>query len=98
MGQRQPLSTPNAAKFAAILRCGQSLAGALSEPVLRRTGATFLPRCSIRGKACGHSTNHLTLSWARWRSPKRRANAIRRSVTRLGTWGGPRRRCAAAER
>jgi hypothetical protein len=24
----------------------------------RRTGATFLPRCSHRGKACGHGPNH----------------------------------------
>jgi hypothetical protein len=61
MGARQPLSTPKAAESAAISRCGQHLAGSTSEPGLRRTGATFLPRCSLRGKACGHSTNHLTL-------------------------------------
>ena len=61
MGHRQPLSTLKAAKFAVALRCEQPPANATPEPVLRRTGATFLPRCSVRGKACGHSTNHLTL-------------------------------------
>ncbi|SRR6266550_4971334 len=36
----------------------------------RRTGATFLPRCSHRGKASGHGTNHRTLgslTRLRWR-------------------------------
>jgi hypothetical protein len=61
MGPCQPLSTPKAAKFAPTSRCGQRIAEATLEPGLRRTGATFLPRCSVRGKACGHSSNHLTL-------------------------------------
>ena len=96
MGPCQPLSTPKAAEFAAISRCGQHLAAATPEPGLRRTGATFLPRCSLRGKACGHSTNHLTLSWASWR---RQTLARQRSGVLwhgLGTWGGPRRNRGSA--
>jgi len=99
MGHPQPLSTPKAAKIAATLRCGQPVTGADPEPGLRRTGATFLPRCSTRGKACGHSTNHVTT----WTSALAQREAVHqgamRSVEqRLGTWGGPGRNRVTAKR
>ena len=61
MAHLQPLSTPKAAKIGATSRCGQRFTYPTVGQGLRRTGATFLPRCSTRGKACGHSQNHLTL-------------------------------------
>ena len=93
MGRLQPLSTPKAAKIAATSRCGQRCGRRRSfEPGPRRTGATFLPRCSIRGKACGHSTNHVT-TWASALAQREavRQGAMRSVEQRLGTWGGPRR-------
>jgi len=90
MGPCQPLSTPKAAKSEATSRCGQSVAGAVSQPAPRRTGATFLPRCSIRGKACGHSTNHVT-TWANTLVQREtvRQGEMRSVEQRLGIWGGP---------
>ena len=70
------LSTPKASNFPATSCCGPvaahpALSGLFGDR-LRRTGATFLPRCLHRGKASGHGTNQRVLELGaltrrRWR-------------------------------
>jgi hypothetical protein len=101
MGPSRPLSTPNAAKFAASLRCGLRVPATVRAAGSRRTRATFLPRCSLRGKACGHSSNQVTLKIKRVGAfPETGAGGAGCVLSSTGVrdWGGPWRTRATAKR